>query len=552
MNPVKALFRGRYRKLKIFAAILFLVAGCVGTLGVLAYTSLVSTAEYAVTGLEVKQKGTGIEVKWDDQNADGYEVFLQTNRQRPHAYPTKKTHCRIELDELGRAYKVTVTARSGANGLSGAASEKINTKKVYQDIQTSEESYDGLPDKSDSLETEAQTEGEITYKSRDTDVVTVDENGIMHYKKAGHTKVIVFAEGDARYRRTRKYINVNVFPDRLEAPSLRVNTDRSNETTAVLTWNKVDFSRGYRLLKLNPSTGKYSVVKEFEGKDTEAKVLRDNAKYKLEAFAEIDGVTIEGIQSKAAEVKSVSATAEGRSSAHNLKTLDFSNLEVVCTVSGSGGATVPQSMSHVGDNYVITYVDHGGTVGALVAYSRDGEPMGINSIKKMGHANGSTYNPNTGKIYTVRTHREIRSNKCATFDPEDGSGEGTFNLPRIASGIAYDETNNKYILSKGNELYVTDKDFKVEKSMRKGIRYNHAQDIGAHNGVALVCTWVAGNESYIDLYRISDKAYLGSYHVPIGEIESCFMDGKHLVILMNNATRAGDCILRTVDPVTLP
>ena len=99
---------------------------------------------------------------------------------------------------------------------------------------------------------------------------------------------------------------------------------------------------------------------------------------------------------------------------------------------------------------------------------------------------------------------------------------------------------------------MTDSDFKVEQFIWKRIRYNHAQDIGGHNGVALVCTWVSGNESYIDLYRTSDGAYLGGYRVPIGEIESCFVDDRHLIILMNNATRYGDCILRTKEPIDLP
>ena len=115
------------------------------------------------------------------------------------------------------------------------------------------------------------------------------------------------------------------------------------------------------------------------------------------------------------------------------------------------------------------------------------------------------------------------------------------------------ETNNKYYLSKGNEIYVCDDEFNVEKFIWKRIRYNHAQDIGAYNGVAMVCTWVSGNTSYIDLYRISDGAYLGSYDVSIGEIESCFVDDKHLIILMNNGTGGmGDCILRTVDPIAIP
>ena len=58
----KGLFRGRYKALKYTAAMVFMVAACVATLGTLAFTSMVSTDQYQVTGLEVKQNGTGLDV----------------------------------------------------------------------------------------------------------------------------------------------------------------------------------------------------------------------------------------------------------------------------------------------------------------------------------------------------------------------------------------------------------------------------------------------------------------------------------------------------------
>ena len=72
----KGLFRGRYKGLKYTAAMVFMVAACVATLGMLAFTSMVNTEQYQVTGLDVKQDGTGLEVNWDDADADGYTVFL--------------------------------------------------------------------------------------------------------------------------------------------------------------------------------------------------------------------------------------------------------------------------------------------------------------------------------------------------------------------------------------------------------------------------------------------------------------------------------------------
>ena len=67
-----------------------------------------------------------------------------------------------------------------------------------------------------------------------------------------------------------------------------------------------------------------------------------------------------------------------------------------------------------------------------------------------------------------------------------------------------------------------------------------------------MCTWVNGNTSYIDLYRVSDKAYLGSYDVSIGEIESCVVDDGYLVILMNMRGTSTDRLYKTKERIAIP
>ena len=545
----KGLFRGRYKALKYTAAVVFMVAACVATMGTLAFTSMVSTGQYQVTGLDVKQVGTGLEVNWDDAEADGYIVFLQCNGERPKVYRTEDPHCRIELDKLDPDYRVTVTAMNRIGGISAAKSDNVATNKLAQTVETEKDKYVGLEDKKGPLEAEAH--GNITYTSSDPSVVDVSSRGVMSYKTDGRAEVTIqVAEGD-QYKAAEKTVAVTVYPDTLETPQMKA--EDLTDTTVKLAWEPIEYAKGYTLRRYDPAKKKYRDLMDFTGDTISVELPRDQAKYKLKATAEVGEDQIESEPSEAVKVTATAETAESYGGSHNLKTLDGSNLEVVAHISGSGGASVPQSMSLVGNDYVVTYVNHGGSTGALVTYNNQGERTGVTGISGMGHANGSTYCPNTDLVYTVKTHRQIRSAECSAYDPKSGSCEKVFQLPKVTSGIAYDATNNKFLLSKGNEIYVCDDEFNVEKFVWKNIRYNHAQDIGAYNGVAMVCTWVSGNTSYIDLYRISDGAYLGSYNVPIGEIESCFVDDKHLVILMNNGTGGmGDCILRTVDPIAIP
>ena len=517
------IFGERHFRIKSAAAIAFLVVACMSTMGTLTYIGLIDQSRYEVSGLVVKQNGTGLDVNWDAEDCDGYEVFVFENGQRPRSIEVDTNSCRIELDELGKDYRVVVTAKGESGAVSGANAENIHAEKVEQKIELPKLAFEGFEGNGDALKAQAPEEAEIS----------------------------IIAEEGEKHKKGRAKVGVTVFPDELDRPKAEVS--KKKDTTVTIAWTPVAFAQKYSVLKKNPADESYDVIEETDSDKCEVKLPRSHATYAIIASADVDGEIVESAASKEVKVKSAAEEAEAYSSYKNLRTLDHSSLEHIANVEGLGNATVPQSMSFVDGNFVISYASHSGTAGALVSYDQEGNRIAERAVSGMGHANGSTYNPNTGKIYTVRTHRAIWSPLCTTFKGEDFSDAGSFNLPKNCSGIAYDGSVDKYYLSKGNELYVTDSDFNVEKFIHKKIRYNHAQDIGAVEGVMMVCTWVSGNESYIDLYRASDGAYIGGYTVPIGEIESVLLVDKHLVLLMNNSGGGNvDQLLRTVDPVTLP
>ena len=544
----KRIFGERHFRIKSAAAIAFLVVACMSTMGTLTYIGLIDQSKYEVSGLTVKQNGTGLDVSWDAEDCDGYEVFLFQNGERPRSITSDTNSCRIELEELGKDYRVVVTAKGEGGAVSGAKAEIIHAEKVEQKIEVPKEAFAGFEGNGSALK--ARAPEQITYKSSNEKVVSVNDKGTLIYNEPGEAEIHIVAEEGAKYKKGRAKVNVTVFPDELDRPVAEVSEKK--DTTVTIAWAPVEFAQKYSVLKKNPADESYDIIKETDAETCQVKLPRSHATYAILATADVEGEEVESAASKEVNVKSAAEEAKPHSSYTNLRTLDHSSLELITDVTGLGAATVPQSMSFVDGNFVISYASHSGSAGALVSYDQEGNRVAERAVSGMGHANGSTYNPNTGKIYTVRTHKAIWSPLCTTFKGEDFSDAGSFNLPRNCSGIAYDESMDQYYLSKGNELYVTNTDFKVLHYYGKKIRYNHAQDIGAAEGVMMVCTWVSGNESYIDLYRSSDGAYIGGYTVPIGEIESVVMVDKHLVLLMNNSGGGNvDQLLRTDDPVPL-
>ena len=243
--------------------------------------------------------------------------------------------------------------------------------------------------------------------------------------------------------------------------------------------------------------------------------------------------------------------AKAYSSLTTVKTIDSSDVDVVTYLTGNQSSKNPQSMCFTGDKYVVAFSNRSNTSGILEAYDTDGNQVETVSTGSISHANGCTYNPNTGDIYIMRTYAGHKIHSIAVFDGETLDQQDSISTNRAPSGIAYDESNDKYYMSAGPRLYVTDGDMGLEKTIYRK-RTHNSQDMGAYNGVALSCIWTGGSTSYIDMYRASDSAYIGSISVPLGEIESVVVNDGRFVILVNVIGSSRDAIYITKDRVSIP
>lgn len=336
---------------------------------------------------------------------------------------------------------------------------------------------------------------------------------------------------------------INVFYIRsLETPEL--NVDYLSGERVRLKWKNTALAQKYGLYKYNAATGRYT-LKKYYGKN-DVILVREKAVYSVRAFADLGNKKIKSGFAKPVKVKSSGDIAKTYSSAVNLRAFNTSNLVRIATVTGSGASKTPQSMCFTGKHYVLSYVSNSGTAGKLIKYDRSGGIVAYQPASGIGFANGTACNPNKRQIYIVKTHADYKSRDCMVFDMDQLTYKTTVRLPVITSGIAYDESNDYYYLSCGAWIYVTDSDFNIIKEIRKK-RWYHAQDVGAYNGVAFACSWKSSSESYIDMYRVSDGAYIGGYTVPIGEIESLVFDSGYMIILMNTVGSREDRLYRTTE-----
>lgn len=534
--------------------------------------------DFAVKNLKVTQEGEGIQAVWkgpDPEKFPGrtYEIVVKMGLDTYNIENIEEDEAYLTNVKLGEETVIMVFARDRDGNYSRAATGSIDTKKLEQEIIFDRESYAGFEGK--TVDIEVSCRGDVSSSSANSKVAVIGKDATkekntkdgsghrvsnidgssshgnlkVKLKKEGTTKINVQASGNDIYKPAKASVEITAYPDSLDTPVAKA--EYVSDSRVKISWEKVEYAKGYELLKYNPARESYVRMADFDGNVTETEITRDAGKYALCAVTSIGDVTVESDRSEPVTVASTAEKAKTYGSSTNIVNLNSSNLDTVATIRGPGNNHVPQSMSLVDGNYVITFVNSGGTSASLVAYDRDGKKVSTMNVGNIGHANGTTYNPNTGNYYSVRTHKSYRSPLCTVIDGDTGKVTKKFNLPRQASGIAYDESNNKYYVSKGNQVYVMDENFNMERTIAKK-RYNHTQDIGAYNGVVLVCTWVSGNTSYIDMYRTSDGAYLGGYNVSIGEIESCVVDDGYLVIDMNTRGSRAEKIYRTKERIAIP
>ncbi len=502
----------------------------------------------SVTGLNLEQEGFNIVATWDDMGCDRYYVTVDGEGYH-YMIPVRKNKCTVRHVTLGKTYTVTVNGKF-KDAYSKGTRAAILIEKLPQTIKMNTEVFNGFVEETMKLEVKAR--GDVSFRSGDKAIAKVDREGLITCVSDGHTWIRVRADSTGVYKNASTLVEVNVYPKELDKPAAPIATYVSG-TKASISWRPVDFATYYQVFKRNAASGEYELIQELKEGVMTAEFLRGEGFYAVKPFCVFQEKQLTGPLSDPVEVVGTGRTAPSYTEEKIIRKLDKSSLKRIATIKGEKKAKVPQSMSMTEDSYVVTYINRKNTAGNLQSYSRkDGSFLGRSSADGIGHANGTTCDPNRGRIYVTKTYKAAKTKDCAVFDAATKKSQGTVALPTLANGIAYDVSNDKYYLSRLGNIYICDSDLKIEKTIKKIIRFRVAQDIAAYNGVVLVCTWIEESESYIDLYRASDGAYLGSISVPIGEIESCLVDDGHLVILMNELHTYDDAIYRTKDRMPLP
>jgi hypothetical protein len=268
--------------------------------------------------------------------------------------------------------------------------------------------------------------------------------------------------------------------------------------------------------------------------DTEIKVTaRSSAEYESASKT---------VELKVIDSKPVSA---GGASPQIIYHLDADNCEVVKTVTGADGASVPQGLAYTGDKYIISYGM--GSPNRIVSFDVEGDDKDVSvPTISMGHPNGFTYANENGRCYVAKGW----TSKVYTYEPTSGS-YGSVDLAYGCSGIGYDR--------KAKLLYTCSRTAMVAYDISDGysVKYRcgvvkhsgsvYTQDCGGHAGIMLRCLSGSSKHgtNYIDLYDMKNGRYLGTFSCDLSEVESCIVDKDgFLEILANNSSNT-DYIWKT-------
>ena len=532
--------------MKLHVSTLIILIACIAAFAVLVFVEGPNVIKTQVKGLQLEQDGTEIKATWDEMDCQEYNLTFTCEGKKTTITGLNETKFTIPNVMPDKTYSVSVEALLESGKTSRAAEKTITATKLRQDIGIDTDQLNGL--RGDKYKLGVTADVPVQYTSSNEKVASVDEEGNISMLKPGQAKVTIELVENGLYEGDSQVVQVNVYPEELKQTQLKIA--EKTDTSVTFTWDRVGYAQGYKLLKYNLAKDKYVTIEKFANDETTFEMARDAGKYKIEAYVDAIEQTIKST-SDAVEVTSISADAPSYGSIHVVRTIDQSDVNVLTYLTGNQSSRNPQSLCFTGKNYVVAFSNRSSSSGRLEAYNTKGKAVDGVDTNSISHANGMTYNPNTGKIYVMRTYAGHRIKSIATFDGKTLEQTDSVSTNHAPSGIAYDESNNKYYMSAGPRLYVSNGDMGLEKTIGRK-RWHTSQDMSAYNGVAMSCIWSGGMSSYIDMYRASDSAYIGSISVTLGEIESVVVVDGHFAILVNVPGSSRDALYITKDRVKMP
>ena len=225
--------------------------------------------------------------------------------------------------------------------------------------------------------------------------------------------------------------------------------------------------------------------------------------------------------------------------------LDSDNCEVVKTITGAGGASVPQGLAYTGDKYIVSYGM--GNPNRIVSFDVDGDGKEVSVPKvSLGHPNGFTYADENGRCYCAKGW----TSKVFTYEPTSDS-YGSVNLSYGCSGIGYDRKEKLLYTCSRTAMVAYDISDGYSIKYRTGVVKHsgkmYTQDCGGHAGIMFRCLSGSNKHgtNYIDLYHMESGRYLGTLSCDLSEVESCIVDKDGFLEILANNTSNIDYIWKT-------
>ena len=251
--------------------------------------------------------------------------------------------------------------------------------------------------------------------------------------------------------------------------------------------------------------------------------------------------------SKTVELKVIDSTPVSAGGAYEniIYHLDADNCEVVKTITGDGGASVPQGLGYTGDKYIVAYGM--GSPNRIISFDVDGDGKEVSvPTISMGHPNGFTYANENGLCYVAKGW----TSKVFTYEPTSDS-YGSVGLSYGCSGIGYDRKEKLLYTCSRTAMVAYDISDGYSVKYRCGVvRHSgtiYTQDCGGHAGIMLRCLSGSGKHgiNYIDLYDMKNGRYLGTFSCDLSEVESCIVDKDGFLEILANNSSNEDYIWKT-------
>lgn len=202
------------------------------------------------------------------------------------------------------------------------------------------------------------------------------------------------------------------------------------------------------------------------------------------------------------------------------------------TVAAQDGYYISQSMAWLGNGEYVVSMCNGGAKNKSMLVKYDGKTFkNKQQSDSARHGNGICYNAQEGKLYSARATSGGGNRHILTvFDAQTLKPAGTKKIKNVASCIGYDSCTGRYAIN-GHTIHILDRNFKKIKNAKKK-KQRGPQDCNCFNSVVF-CVGAPRAGCPIDMYRMTDGAYLGTITTSLGEVESVCIDDDGYMLLLN-------------------